>query len=64
MLHKLHIQTSAHAALEDITGRVNQVVRESGVYNGLCFVYVPHTTAGISINENADPHVAQDILAV
>jgi len=46
----------------DVTGRVREVVRESGVYDGICIVYVPHTTAGVTINENADPAVATDIL--
>jgi len=62
MLHELQIQTLAHSSLEDITGRVSQLVRDSRVRSGFCCVYVPHTTAGITINENADPHVAQDIL--
>ena len=63
MLSELEIHTSAHASLEDITARVGQLVRESGVQSGVCHIYVPHTTAGITINENADPSVAQDILA-
>jgi len=47
----------------DITKRVAEAVRASGVQEGLCFIYVPHTTAGVTINENADPSVREDILA-
>ncbi len=46
----------------NITGQVRSAVRESGVASGICAVFVPHTTAGISINENADPDVIRDIL--
>jgi secondary thiamine-phosphate synthase enzyme len=46
----------------DITYEVQAVVKSSGAANGLCLVYVPHTTAGVTINENADPSVRHDIL--
>jgi len=46
----------------DITSKVQQVVERSGVKSGICTVFVPHTTAGITINENADPDVVSDIL--
>lgn len=46
----------------DVTERVAQVVTESGVKTGLCHIYVPHTTAGVFINENADPDVMADVL--
>ncbi len=46
----------------DITGEVQRKVAESGVDEGVCVVYIPHTTAGITINENADPSVVVDIL--
>ncbi len=45
----------------DITSQVQEVVRESGVKEGICYLYVPHTTAGITINEGADPSVVRDI---
>ena len=47
----------------DITGDVAAVVRESGIVEGVVTVYVPHTTAGVTINENADPDVIHDVLA-
>lgn len=46
----------------DITGKVQESVKDSGVNSGLCTVYVPHTTCGLTINENADPDVQRDIL--
>ena len=46
----------------DITAQIQSVVEGSGVQKGLCYVYVPHTTAGLTINENADPDVRRDIL--
>jgi len=58
----LTIQTGKRADAIDITERVQHVVRASGVETGLCQVYVPHTTAGVFINENADPDALRDIL--
>ena len=46
----------------DITDEVERAIRESGVKDGICVVYCPHTTAGLAINENADPSVRMDIL--
>ncbi len=46
----------------DITADVRKVVKESGVIRGVCMIYVPHTTAAVTINENADPDVPRDIL--
>lgn len=46
----------------DVTQRVRDFVRESGINDGLCVVYCPHTTAGITINENADPDVVRDLV--
>jgi secondary thiamine-phosphate synthase enzyme len=46
----------------DITMQVQQVVGQSGIKEGICYLYVPHTTAGLTINENADPTVKSDIL--
>ena len=46
----------------DITTSVREAIKESGIQDGLCVVYCPHTTAGITINENADPDVVRDLL--
>jgi len=64
MIHRLEVATSSRAQMVDVTREVQRVVSESGVQEGFCHIYVPHTTAGIAINENADPSVVQDILAV
>jgi secondary thiamine-phosphate synthase enzyme len=62
MLSQLEIKTTAHAGLFDITDQVEQVVARSGVREGICYLFVPHTTAALTINENADPTVKADIL--
>jgi secondary thiamine-phosphate synthase enzyme len=62
MLKQITIQTNTQAQILDITAQVQKVVRESGIIEGLCCVFVPHTTAGVTINENADPSVKQDIV--
>ncbi|MGC9311409.1 MAG: secondary thiamine-phosphate synthase enzyme YjbQ [Sediminispirochaetaceae bacterium] len=58
----LPVQTRSHSELHDITRAVAEIVRNSNVQEGRCSVYVPHTTCGVTINENADPSVKQDIL--
>jgi secondary thiamine-phosphate synthase enzyme len=60
---ELTVRTGQHAEFVDITAQVQRVVAESGVKEGVCTVFVPHTTGGITINENADPDVAADIIA-
>lgn len=56
------LRTSRKEEMLDITEAVQRVVDESGVEDGLCCVFVPHTTAAVTINENADPTVKEDIL--
>lgn len=60
----LTVKTRAQTELVDITAEVGRRVAESGVRQGLCLIYVPHTTAGVTINENADPSVRTDLLMV
>ncbi len=55
------VETAARMQIKDITHQVARVVKESGVESGVCQLYVPHTTAGILINESDDPDVARDI---
>ena len=62
MIKKLNVKTSTRAELIDITDLIQKVVRGSKVNSGICSVYVPHTTAGVTINENADPSVRKDII--
>jgi secondary thiamine-phosphate synthase enzyme len=58
----LQIRTTSRSQMVDITDRVAEALKSQGVQNGIAFVFVPHTTAGITINENADPDVVHDIL--
>jgi secondary thiamine-phosphate synthase enzyme len=60
--HSFEVSTASRSQMVDITPKVREAVRNAGVDVGLCIVYVPHTTAGITVNENADPAVAKDIL--
>jgi secondary thiamine-phosphate synthase enzyme len=62
MVETIQIRTSAKTDLIDITRSVEEAVRKSGLMDGICWVYVPHTTAAVTINENADPSVSRDIL--
>jgi secondary thiamine-phosphate synthase enzyme len=64
MATTLEVRTGSKTEFLDLTARVQQVVADSGVAEGLCHVFVPHTTAGVTINENADPSVKADILMV
>lgn len=57
---KLNVKTTEHTQMVDITRLVQDAVRESGVADGICTVFVPHTTAAVTINENADPDVVRD----
>jgi secondary thiamine-phosphate synthase enzyme len=61
-MQKLSVKSRSRTEFIDITAEVNGAVAESGVSEGICVVFVPHTTAGITINENADPAVVRDIL--
>jgi secondary thiamine-phosphate synthase enzyme len=61
-MKKFDVQTGSKEVLVDITRQVEEVVEKSGVKSGACIVYVPHTTAAVTINENADPSVRQDVL--
>ena len=57
----LDIRTGSHTEFINITSRVQQAVTDSGVTDGLCVIFVPHTTAAVTINENADPDVVRDM---
>jgi secondary thiamine-phosphate synthase enzyme len=58
----LSVPTQRRCEMIDITSEINNTVKESGIQDGQVTVYTPHTTAGITINENADPDVVHDIL--
>jgi secondary thiamine-phosphate synthase enzyme len=61
-MKKVNIQTTRRIELVDITGEIQNIVAESNVGEGVCFIFCPHTTAGLTINENADPSVRRDII--
>ena len=61
-MHKLNITTSARTEMLDITSQIQQVLTQGGIKSGICMIFIPHTTAGVTINENADPDVVHDIL--
>lgn len=58
----INIRSSGRCEMIDITPEVRQAVKESGIKDGLVCVFVPHTTAGVTINENADTDVKRDVL--
>lgn len=60
---ELAVQTESRSQMLDITEQVTRAVQASGIRQGVAVVYVPHTTAGVTINENADPDVTHDVLA-
>lgn len=62
MFKTVSIRTSSSVELKDITGLVRYFVRDSGVKDGILVLFVPHTTAGVTINENADPSVKRDMI--
>ena len=63
MIHRVDIKTGSRVEFQDVTARVRDAIRGSGVKSGICHVFVPHTTAGVIVNEHADPSVVEDIAA-
>ncbi len=61
-MKQLAVKTNSRFEMIDITNHVRSVLRESNVKSGICYVFVPHTTAAVTINENADPDVPRDII--
>ena len=64
MFQTLTVRTNGRTEFLDLTRQIQAAVQESGVREGLCHLFVPHTTAAVTINENADPSVKTDILLV
>lgn len=56
------VQTGSHSEFHDITGVIESFIDKHGFKEGLCHIYIPHTTCGVTINENADPDVKRDML--
>jgi len=60
-LHALQVETHSRVEFQDITGLIQKCITESGVHSGTCYVFVPHTTAAILINENDDTALQKDL---
>jgi secondary thiamine-phosphate synthase enzyme len=61
IVRSIHVKTSRRTEMKDVTAEVEAAVRESGCVSGMCYLYVPHTTAGVIVNEGYDPDVARDM---
>jgi secondary thiamine-phosphate synthase enzyme len=62
MVRYINVRSKSRNEFIDITEMVQDVIKEAGITKGICYLYVPHTTAGITINEGADPSVQRDII--
>ncbi len=62
MIRELQVKTSSREEFKDITREVAKAVEISNIKDGICYIFIPHTTAGVTVNENADPSVTKDIL--
>ena len=63
MMKTIKVKTNTRTELVDITSHVKKIVDEAGTKSGICYVYVPHTTAAVTINEGADPSVVRDMVS-
>ena len=61
-MEKLTVQSNDRTSIIDMTHKIQSMVTEIGIKNGICYVFIPHTTAAVTINENADPDVKSDML--
>jgi secondary thiamine-phosphate synthase enzyme len=62
VISQFTVSTRSRTAMEDVTPQVERIVRDSQMKDGICYIYIPHTTAAVTINEGADPNVKWDIL--
>lgn len=62
ILEEFRVKTPKREILVNITSEINKIVRDANINNGVCRIFIPHTTAGVTINENADPAVMKDII--
>lgn len=60
-MHEIQVQTRGRQAFHDVSAQVQALVERSGIQSGLCHLFCPHTTAGLTINENWDPSVQSDM---
>lgn len=64
MVRYINVKSRARTEFIDITEKVQEVLKEAGIVSGICYLYVPHTTAAVTVNEGADPSVQRDIQAL
>lgn len=64
MVRYINVKSRARTEFIDITEKIQEVLKETGIVSGICSLFVPHTTAAITINEGADPSVQRDIQAL
>ncbi|MDT8421315.1 MAG: secondary thiamine-phosphate synthase enzyme YjbQ [Desulfuromonadales bacterium] len=62
MIRELNVASRSQTEFIEVTGQISRVIAESGIDQGLAVLFVPHTTAAVTINENADPDVASDMI--
>jgi len=62
MMQTFKVRTSVQTEFIDVTRSVQEALKKTGVEEGICIIFIPHTTAAVTINENADPNVVQDII--
>lgn len=60
-MYTFNIKTPSKTAMININSAINRIIQESQIKSGICLIFIPHSTAGITINENADPDVVSDI---
>jgi secondary thiamine-phosphate synthase enzyme len=60
-VHKVTVRTTRRTELKNVTPEIESLVRVAGIQSGMCHLYVPHTTAGVIVNEGYDPDVARDM---
>lgn len=60
-MKEISVKSSERIEFIDITSKVNELIERTGIDEGICYLYVPHTTAAVTINESADPNVVKDI---
>jgi secondary thiamine-phosphate synthase enzyme len=61
MIRYINVKSRSRTEFIDVTEKIQEVLKETGIENGVCYLFVPHTTAGVTINEGADPSVQRDI---
>jgi secondary thiamine-phosphate synthase enzyme len=64
MIRYINVKSRSRTEFIDITDKIQEVLKETGIESGICYLFVPHTTAGVTINEGADPSVQRDIQAL